>query len=69
MSKQQEAKARQGYLRRARMCGSCQHFRQDTETVRGVYGPYNKKHTNLRCTLGGFKVMAFGACNRWEGQT
>jgi ribosomal protein S14 len=69
MSKQSEAKARQGYVpKTVRMCQHCKHFKSDF--IREPYlGRVWIRETNLRCGVGGFKVKKTGACDQWEGLT
>lgn len=69
VSKQSEAKERQGYVAKAaqRVCMTCKHFQSDLEEQRG----YNSKpngymmEKNIRCGLGGFAVKKMGLCNEW----
>ena len=69
MSKQSEAKERQGYNAKAaqRVCMTCQHFMSDHEEQRGYDGRLNgyMMEKNIRCGLGGFAVKKMGLCNEW----
>lgn len=81
MSKQSEAKEKQGYVTKALCCGGCQHLKWDMvlpvwmETrnnelmASGREAEYDKSHKvekNLRCGLGGFAVKKSGACRAWK---
>ena len=61
-SKQQQAKESQGYDAHPvpRMCANCEHFKFDEQESK--YGGYIE-HKNLRCGIGGFKVMKKGTCH------
>lgn len=67
MSKQSEAKEKQGYVPKAKpqTCVNCKHFTQEQILMKTPWSSYTKD-TNLRCTLGGFKVMKMGTCNEWS---
>lgn len=66
MSKQSEAKRKQGYVPKAipQTCMNCFHFKKDTEVRDGYCGEY-KEDKNLRCGLGGFAVKKMGTCNEF----
>jgi len=66
MSKQSEAKEKQGYVPKAKpkTCVNCKHFAHEQILMKTPWSSYTKD-TNLRCTLGGFKVMKMGTCNEW----
>ena len=66
MSKQATAKLRQGYVAKAqpRTCAYCRHFTREQIPMSTPWRTY-LKDTNLRCALGGFKVMKMGTCNAW----
>ena len=68
MSKQSEAKERQGYVPKAlpRTCCNCAHFKMDTETKTTQWGQSWTVDTNLRCAIGGFAVKKMGTCNEWR---
>ena len=68
MSKQSDQKLFQGYVAKTkRMCAHCKHFKSDF--IRETYlDRLWTRETNLRCGLGGFKVMKTGLCNAWEGK-
>lgn len=63
VSKQVEAKNRQGYNPKPvhPSCSNCKHFTFDRESYEGWRGPY-VEDKNLRCSLGGFKVVKGGLC-------
>jgi len=64
MSKQQDAKALQGYVPKAepQTCGNCVQFRSEL-------GPPEKygyqKEMNIHCGLGGFAVKKLGTCTQF----
>lgn len=60
MSKQSEAKAKQGYTKDVPKCSNCVNFSFDTEKV--GWGNYVLEK-NLRCGIGMFKVNKTAACN------
>ena len=66
MSKQSEAKARQGYDEKPipSVCSRCEHFRSD-DTVMLDYGGWIKE-SNLRCAIGGFAVRKTATCKEWR---
>jgi hypothetical protein len=72
MSKQSEAKAKQGYISvLERACSNCAHFKRD-RILPKMYvagGRFdkeeNKVDANLRCGLGGFAVKKMGTCNEF----
>jgi len=63
MSKQSDAKKRQGYSPKAaqRVCMTCCYFQSDLEEQTNGY----MMEKNLRCGLGGFAVKKMGLCNEW----
>lgn len=68
MSKQSEAKERQGYVPRAipATCANCAHFTSYVVTRTGVFvGTYHDE-SNKRCAKGGFAVKKMGTCNEHE---
>lgn len=59
MSKQSDAKEKQGYVAKAvpRTCSMCARFTKDTETKSSVWvGETYTVDSNLRCSIGGFAV-------------
>jgi hypothetical protein len=68
MSKQSDQKLAQGYIpKTTHMCSHCKFFK--SERVKKKYLSHEWTHeTNLRCGLGGFKVMKTGTCNAWTGK-
>ena len=62
MSKQSDAKDKQSYRDKPEWpeCRHCQHFRSDH--IKDEHTGWVSE-TNLRCGLGGFKVMKLGTCN------
>jgi hypothetical protein len=66
MSKQSEAKEKQGYVPKLQpqACMHCKNFEHEQVLMKTPWSSYTKD-TNLRCKLGGFKVMKMGTCNEW----
>lgn len=77
MSKQSEAKEKQGYLNESPNCSSCKHFKfslklpawmvnHNRDCVEGGfkahYGEEHKVKKDLHCGIGGFKVAQRGSC-------
>ncbi len=63
MSKQSEAKEKQGFKEQSNMCSNCEHFTLERdEYSSGSFGTYFIEE-NLRCTLGNFKVNKKNTCN------
>lgn len=82
MSKQSEAKEKQGYVAKApKTCGNCANFTCDLELpawmarlkVDPLGRPYSIEEygheTNKRCGLGGFAVKKSGTCNEFSGKS
>lgn len=69
MSRQSEAKEKQGYMPKAipQICSNCKHYKSETAEKSGFYGPWIKE-TNIRCGIGGFAVKKQGTCKEWKGQ-
>jgi len=66
LSKQSEAKEKQGWLKHGPACGNCQSFTWEDKTV--DYGPCYGLHVleiNLRCKEGEFKTGKSSWC-RWH---
>ena len=61
MSKQSEAKEKQGYTRDIKNCGNCSHFTCDKEAF-GFRMQYTKEK-NLRCGIGQFKIHKTAVCD------
>lgn len=68
MSKQSEAKIKQGYIGKPtpRTCMHCKHFRSEKIKMETPWGEYTKE-TLMRCGVGGFAVKKMGTCNVWAG--
>jgi hypothetical protein len=60
MSKQSEAKEKQGYTR-IKNCGNCSHFTCDVE--KSGWNSQYMTEKNLRCGVGGFKVHKTAVCD------
>jgi len=65
MSKQSDAKEKQGYTKVLKTCSNCQHLRKETEQLKGYFGRYavDKK---TRCYIGEFAVQKMATCDRHE---
>lgn len=65
MSKQSEAKLEQRWQKKFEwpVCGNCANFTFDHIVEKTRYGEY-AKDTNLRCSIGGFKVGRMDTCKR-----
>lgn len=76
MSKQSEAKERQGYNPKplARCCGTCVNILSDMDWPEwmkdGKHDSYltenHKIEKNVRCGLGGFAVKKTATCSEWK---
>jgi len=82
MSKQSEAKAKQGYTEAVNNCGNCKHLQSDLVLTAWMSKknadylskyetpPFNiEKHgieKNIRCGIGGFKAKKTAFCKQWE---
>lgn len=70
MSRQSEAKERQGYNAKAtqRVCSTCNNFKSDHVEDVGYDGIPNGYmfEKNIRCGLGGFAVKKLALCNEWQ---
>lgn len=69
MSKQSEAKEKQGYIAKpvARVCANCAYYRSDVVEHPPYYSwskPYHEEK-NRRCDIGGFAVNKTATCNHW----
>lgn len=68
MSKQAEAKEKQGYVAKAvpQTCGNCMHFQSEMIEMRSQWmGTVWKEEKCLRCGIGRFAVKKMGTCNEW----
>lgn len=68
MSKQSDARERQGYRpAAARQCANCKYFSSKTEKVPRWSGDPNGwiKESQKRCGLGGFAVTKTAICDDW----
>jgi hypothetical protein len=59
MSKQSEAKDKQGYTKTPRTCSNCESFK--SKKSENQFGWIDEKE--MRCMLGGFKVNKTSVCN------
>ena len=68
MSKQSEAKERQGYVPKITpmVCSNCKNFDSVVTQEPSQYGGTWAKETGMRCRLGGFKAMRTGSCNQHD---
>ena len=67
MSRQSEAKARQGYDPKPLpyICKNCQYFGFDVEEYKGMFGKVIQEQKKLRCNLGGFAVKKTARCDKF----
>lgn len=68
MSKQSEAKERQGYTTQTPCCKRCAQYRSEFEELSNVFSgqaPYIIE-SHKRCSIGEFKVISGGWCNEFE---
>jgi hypothetical protein len=63
MSRQSEAKAKQGYVPKPQTCSNCLHFHSEI-----VDRKYLGEEKNLRCGIGGFAVKKMATCNEWAAK-
>ncbi len=65
MSKQSEAKERQGYVAKVipMVCGNCKHYDSKITERKSVFGGVWRDESEKRCGLGGFAVKKIGGCN------
>ena len=63
MSKVSDAKQAQGYTRETPCCARCRDFTCDKKE--SYPGSKYFVDTNMRCTVGQFKVHKMGWCNRY----
>lgn len=69
MSKQSEAKTKQGWRKKPDTCAECRHFTLDRVRVEQSWSQmYWMKETNLRCSLGGFKTGKSNTCDRFSAK-
>jgi hypothetical protein len=64
MSKQAEAKKKQGYTIDKRICANCSNFKSDRVPMQ-EYPQYTVER-NKRCGIGGFAVIKTAACNEFD---
>ena len=65
MSKQSDAKDRQGFRKSPDTCSNCYHFTSTMTEEKRKYGYGNVTvESNLRCSIGGFKVNKMSVCNK-----
>jgi len=69
VSKQFEAKARQGYVDKVIpcVCSNCEYFASDLVEMNS-YGTTWTDEKNKRCLLGGFAVKKMSTCHEWSGK-
>lgn len=61
MSKQSEAKEKQGFKKDSPKCANCIHFKSEKQIEKTAYGDYEKE-SSMRCSLGEFKVGKSNWC-------
>lgn len=74
MSRQSEAKEKQGYVAKSipRTCPNCKHYQFDHVQIGPISTLYPDgwwEDKNLRCDKGGFAVKKMGSCNEFDLQT
>lgn len=69
MSKQEEAKKKQGFITKSPMCSNCINFKSKKEQVKR---PWSSQlftvESELRCGIGMFKVGKSNWCNEYKAQ-
>jgi hypothetical protein len=65
MSKQSDAKEKQGYTRVLKTCGNCRFLSKEIEKVSNYYATY-EMDKKLRCSIGGFAVQKMATCGNHE---
>lgn len=65
MSKQSEAKKKQGYVTKIvpMVCSNCVHYESDVANVKSWTGTVYCDERKKRCGIGGFAVAKTGSCN------
>ena len=67
MSKQADAKKQQGWRKTPRTCANCKSFTSKVEQVKSEWSNHFwVKESELRCTVGGFKVGKRNTCDLWD---
>ncbi|MDW9227044.1 hypothetical protein C7S15_1611 [Burkholderia cepacia] len=67
MSKQSEAKAKQGWRKKPNMCADCAHF--TSQKTEEKYSTWTwTKESFLRCSLGDFKTGKSNTCDRFSAK-
>ncbi len=68
MSKQSEAKERQGYIQKPvpRTCANCKHYSSDMSSYLGWDKQEYFREENIRCSIGGFAIKKMATCNEFE---
>jgi hypothetical protein len=62
VSKQSEAKEKQGYRKSAACCMNCDSFQRDVVPLSRHPGDTYSIEKNKRCGIGGFAVQSTGHC-------
>jgi hypothetical protein len=69
MSKQSEAKEKQGFRKDAPCCQNCKHFVSKIERIKSRWSSKMfDKESELRCGIGNFKTFKRSWCNQHEFQ-
>lgn len=67
MSKQSEAKEKQGFLKKSPTCSNCIHFSVEKEDYQTQWSSQTfTREFNIRCKLGDFKVGKSNWCKHHE---
>ena len=65
MSKQSEAKEKQGFIKKCHSCSNRENFKLDRESYICL-GLVKRVESNLRCGIGNFAVKKSNWCNKYE---
>lgn len=67
MSKQTDAKARQGYNLKPIMpvCSTCRYYTSRMESGKTSWGAKWNQEKELRCGIGGFAIKKMASCDEW----
>lgn len=62
MSKQSENKEKQGFQKQSPCCGNCVNYTSENVLQTGWNNELYYRETNLRCSIGGFKIGKSNWC-------
>ena len=77
MSKQSEAKMRQGYTTEVKNCSNCANYSSDRKLPAWMVGNSTYEdnahryevESNVRCGLGGFAIKKTASCEQYKDQS